>query len=237
MRKIKLICIPYAGGSAQVYKNWNKYLDSTIEIIPIELAGRGKRFLELRYENMEKAVDDVYKMVKPLIQNTEYAVFGHSMGSILTYELLHRIKNDNLCKPMHAFFSGTNPPYAKKITSNIHDAPLDIFVNEIEKLGGTPKTILENKDFLDVFIPILRADYKIIETYNCMNQNSKFDFDISVLNGNKDRDIEDKNLQLWQTCTLGTCRNYKFEGGHFFIQERTEEVVKLVYNILNTHKF
>lgn len=232
MRKIKLICIPYAGGSMQIYKSWNRYLNNSIELNSVELAGRGRRFSEPRYENMEAAVNDVYKKVRPLIQDSEYSVFGHSMGSIIVYELLNRLRDDGLHNPEHAFFSGRYPPFTKKNKPNLHDAPLEVFIEEIKKLGGTSKELLENVDFVNFFIPILRADYKIIESYSSLQKNTKFEFDISVLSGKQDEDMEDKDLEMWQTCTSGKCSIYKFDGGHFFINEKIEDIVKIINSVL-----
>ena len=82
-----LFCLPYAGGSEVAYYKWKKYLHPSIELIPIELKGRGKRFNEIFYESLEEAVDDIFENIKDKIINNDYAIYGHSMGSLLSYEL------------------------------------------------------------------------------------------------------------------------------------------------------
>lgn len=81
MKQIKLFTIPYAGGSSVVFQEWKKYFDNEIELIPIELAGRGKRFNNPLYNTLEEAVDDVLKQIQScLVPGDDYALFGHSMG-------------------------------------------------------------------------------------------------------------------------------------------------------------
>lgn len=113
MHKITLFCFPYAGGSAVAYNKWKKYNNTNIEIIPIELAGRGKRFGEELYDKIEDAVDDVYEIVKSNI-NGPYGLFGHSMGSIIAYELARKINNSNLPNPEYIFVSGRKPPHIEE---------------------------------------------------------------------------------------------------------------------------
>lgn len=232
MKKIKLICIPYAGGSAQVYQKWRGYLNELIEINPIELAGRGKRFSEPVYKDIDEAINDIFKIVRTLICNSEYAIFGHSMGSELAYELLHRIKERGFHNPVHAFFSGRHPPYVQKEKPDLHDAPIDVFLSEIQKNGGTPKELVDNDEFLNVFIPILRADYKILETRGLVSSYSKFDFDISVFSGKLDDEIEYADLEAWRNCTNGKCGIYQFSGGHFFINQNISEVIDIINDTL-----
>lgn len=237
MRTIKLICIPYAGGSMQVYRSWNKYLENSIQLNSVELAGRGRRFSEPSYENMEAAVNDVYRIVLPLIQNSEYAVFGHSMGGVIAYELIQKLSKEGFHNPEHVFFSGVNPPFEKKYKPNIHDAPLGVFLDEMRDIGGTSEQLLKNDDFIKTFIPIIRADYKILETYDCVHTNTKFEFDISVLGGRRDKDFNDKELEVWKNCTIGKCSIYKFDGGHFFINEKVEDIVKIINKVLLSYDF
>ncbi|MFH4077473.1 thioesterase domain-containing protein, partial [Acinetobacter baumannii] len=78
--KIKLFCFHHAGGSSSAYYNWKDYLNKDIEIIPIELAGRGKRLKVPVYTSMEEAVLDIYDLMKPNLDGSPFAIFGHSVG-------------------------------------------------------------------------------------------------------------------------------------------------------------
>ena len=114
MSKIKLFCLPYAGGSASIYNLWYKYLKPDIELIPVELSGRGRRINESGYETLDDAVDDAFNLIRHHILGTEYAMFGHSMGSLISYKLAHKIRKHRLPKANHIFFSGRGAPHVPK---------------------------------------------------------------------------------------------------------------------------
>lgn len=104
MSKIKLFCFPYAGGSAQIFHSWSNYLSSQIEIIPVELSSRGRRFNEPLYKNFDELLNDVFNQIHNDIIQTPYAFFGHSLGALIAFELVHKIIADNLPSPKQVFF-------------------------------------------------------------------------------------------------------------------------------------
>ena len=77
---------------------WKKHLHELIDLQPIELKDRGKRFDEYCYESLEEAVDDIFESIKDKIDKDDYAVYRHSMGSLLAYELHHKINELNIKK-------------------------------------------------------------------------------------------------------------------------------------------
>ena len=110
MKKIKLFCFPHSGGSASNFHAWKKYVDThIIDLHPMELPGRGKRFGEKFCLTMPEAMDDIYKKIKDDISKGPYAFFGHSVGSLLACELAHRIIKNGDNDPVHIFFSGHTP--------------------------------------------------------------------------------------------------------------------------------
>lgn len=232
MKKIKLICIPYAGGSGMIYTKWKNFLDSEIQLIPVELAGRGKRFKEKFYENFEMAVDDIYNKVSCEVRDSEYVVFGHSMGSLLGYELLVKLKSKGFHDPKTAIFSGRFPPYIFKSSEKLSDASDEQIKKVMSSLGGTPKEFLIRDDLLDIFIPILRNDYRIIENYEYKHGDYKFDFDIKVFYGEADDNIRFEDLLKWKESTTKSLDFFRFNGGHFYIHDEIEKVIQNINNIL-----
>lgn len=106
MGKVKLFCIPCAGGSANAYLKWNNYLQYNIELCPIELKGRGGRSDEAYYEDIDEAVEDVFNLIKDSINNNEYALFGHSMGGLIVYELYYKLLENGMKLPKQIFIYG-----------------------------------------------------------------------------------------------------------------------------------
>jgi len=232
MKSIKLFCIPYAGGSATVYGKWKPYLNEAIEIIPLELAGRGKRFASDQYRDIEEAVRDVYAQLKDEItEDTPYAVFGHSMGSLIAFELAYKIHENNLPPPVHLFFSGRKPPDDCKEATKYHKLPNEEFLHEVKKYGGMTEEILAQRKLLDIFLPIIRNDFRIIETHSFLQKDSKLNCDISAFYGKKD-DMTERDMQRYDRFSRKACKVYGFDSGHFFIVEDMESVTDTINNIL-----
>lgn len=229
MDKVTLFCIPYAGGSAVIYSKWKKYIDDCIEIVPIELAGRGKRFSEDQYDNIADAVDDVYEAIKNKIKGP-YALFGHSMGSIIAYELAQKIKNSDIPNPQYIFVSGRKPPHIERDEKIVHKLPDDEFIKEILDMGGTQKEIFENNELLELFLPIIRKDFRIVENYKYVNKSS-LDIDMIVLYGDEEK-IQHNEAKQWSIHTNKSCKIFKIEGNHFFINHSSKEVVDIINNIV-----
>ena len=94
-------------------------------------------------------------------------------------------------------------------------------------MGGTEKEVLENKDLRNIFLPVLRADYKLVEEYVYKPKNAVYDFNISVLFGVNDNDLE-KDILEWQKQTSAICKFYKFKGGHFYLNDNIERITSII---------
>lgn len=232
MKKLKLFCLPYAGGSSGIYAKWSRRLDNVVEIIPVELSGRGRRFSEPLYNSLDEAVEDIYKIIeKRIVSSERYAIFGHSLGGLIAYELAQRIRLEGKPQPVHIFFSGTRPPHIKSDTDNTYALSDEEFKNKLTELGGTPEEILGNQELLDVFLPILRADFKINDTYEYTGNKEQLNCGFSVLGGITDN-IKQEELAEWRDHTTGRCDIFMLDGGHFFINSHTDEVIRIVENCL-----
>ncbi|MBN1050256.1 thioesterase II family protein [Clostridium botulinum] len=226
-----LFCLPYAGGSETIYYNWKRYLNSSIYLESVELRGRGKRFNEDFYENLEEAVEDIFENIKEKILYDDYAIYGHSMGSILAYELYYKIHNENIKIPKHIFFSGYMSPSTLRKKKQIHLLPDEEFIKEVIELGGTPQEIVDNKELLQLFTPILRNDFKMLENYVYKEKKDKIQCNISILNGNED-DITIKEILEWKNHGNKGFKVYNFEGNHFFINTNVENITKIINTTL-----
>lgn len=232
MERIKLFCLPYAGGSATIFKKWNQNLNKQIELIPLELAGRGARIQEPFYETVFDSVNDIYNKICDRINDSPYAFYGHSMGSVILYELCHLIMEKGSKEPIHVFVSGRNPPHINMDKEKLHRLPNENFKERILDLGGTPKTLFDNKELSKIFVPILKADYKMIEEYEYIERNRIFKCGITVFNGKADTDIVYGNLLEWKKYTMSSCRIFEFEGGHFFINNYSKEITDIINQTL-----
>ncbi|MGC6590271.1 thioesterase II family protein [Paenibacillus sp. Dod16] len=229
---MNLFCIPYAGGSANIFLPWKRHLPE-INVIPVELKGRGRRFDESVYQSVEEAVEDILSTIESDLQTDNYAIFGHSMGGILAFELYIRIKQMGKSKPAHIFFSGCKPPHLRKPEEQkTYSLPTEQLTKKIAEMGGTPQEILSNPELLDIFLPVIRADYRMIETYSYQREES-LESDISILIGDQDSFSFDEACE-WKKLSKGDMQIYTLEGNHFFIHHQTQNVMNIIRNRLKT---
>jgi surfactin synthase thioesterase subunit len=230
--KIKLFCFPYAGGSSVVFNKWKQYLEPNIELIPIELAGRGKRINEALYKDVSELIEDVYKLVCKEINDSPYVLFGHSMGGMIAYQLGQKLKENNYRAPLHIFFSGKEAPHLKKNDEIIyHLLDEDEFKKEVIKLGGTPPEFFEYPELMELLLPLLKNDFKLAETEIHNGQINPFDCNITVLLG-KEEDLTSEECDGWKKHTKKKCTIHYFEGGHFFLHDETEQITWMINNTL-----
>lgn len=230
MNNLKLFCFPYAGGSVIMYSQFKKYLHKSIEIVPVELAGRGKRFSEPFYESMEEAVNDVYKIIGSEFEQNRYALFGYSMGNWLAYGLYKKIIQNNCRQPEHVFLAAKEPPHIKVSAKIVHILDDENFIREISKMGGIPEELQENKELLAMFLPILRADYRITERYKESSLKEEINCPVTVLAG-EDDDMSVEDMRRWDEIANNKFSFYTFAEGHLFIHNN----VNVICDIINDH--
>lgn len=234
MQQIKLICLPYAGGSAMVFSKWRTFIHPSIELLPVELAGRGNRFKEALYTDFDAAVQDIYEQIKDKIAEGPYALFGHSMGSWLAYEVYQLIRHRGEVLPLHLFVSGRQAPQLESETeySSMDD---NNFIGALRDYGGTSEDVLNNSDILKVFLPILKSDFQITENYKYKENQGSVTCGMTVLTGRNDNHIRFRDLLPWKKLSAASSHIYEMRGGHFFINEYPEEVSKLInHTLLNS---
>lgn len=230
---IKLFCLPYAGGSAVIYNRWQQYLAPGIKLMPIELAGRGRRIDDTFYRNRKEAVEDVFRIIEPEIGATPYAIFGHSLGSMIAYEVVQKIRLLGLPAPQHSFFSGKGAPHLSHLDKKIFHLMNEVnFKRELIELGGTPPEFFEYPEMMSVFLPLLRNDFMLAETDTYTEEICPLDGDITIFLG-KDDDFTAEECDGWKRHTKQICHTHYFEGGHFFLHDSSERMVKLINHALS----
>lgn len=235
MQNVKLFCFPYAGGSATIYSKWKPHLTG-FELVPVELAGRGKRMQDRMYAGLHEAVDDLYQRLRGGIEDSPYAFFGHSLGGLLAYELAQKIKNLDVRQPLHLFFSGKSAPSVeRRDEKKYHLMDDEEFKQEVMGLGGTPPEFFNHPELMDLFLPLLRNDFKLAETSLAEKEVVPFDCDISVFLGKEDNEISAGQADGWKAHTKGACTLHYFNGDHFFLHDETAAITALINYNLTKH--
>jgi medium-chain acyl-[acyl-carrier-protein] hydrolase len=215
-----------------MFSDWKLHINETIVVYPVDLSGRGQRFGTPLNENMTEAVNDIFSRIENLLDESEYAFFGHSLGCWIAYELALKIQATRHRQPRHIFLAAKEAPHCGGKKPKLHTLPMDLFKKEIIDLGGTRKEIYQNDDVFNIFLPIIRSDYKLAETYSPKEKCKKLQCDLTVLYGKKDS-IELEWLMGWNNYLRNEIRIYPFEGGHFFIFDELQKVIRIVNTILS----
>ena len=233
---MKLFCIPYSGGNAYSYSGFRKYLPDSIELCTLELPGRGKRIAEPLLYSIEDMTEDLFLQIENRIDEP-YAIFGHSLGALLGYTLCRAISIKGMVLPEILFLSGQTA--ARFITpDNKCSLPDDEFINLLREMEGTPEELLTDNDFLQYFLPVIKADFQSVANYRHVPSTPPLKVPIAVLLGNLES-ISMEDASSWQEETNRPISIHKFEGRHFFIFNKMEEVCRLIAgkcNPASTHQ-
>jgi medium-chain acyl-[acyl-carrier-protein] hydrolase len=214
--EFRLFCFPYAGGSSLIYRSWARALPPFVEVVGVQYPGRGTRLLEPSIKKMEPLADGIVAELTPALQEKPFAFFGHSMGATLAFEISSRLAQQNGPRPLMFFASGRQAPHVPDRDPLTYHLPDDEFVGYLRRLNGTPKEILESEEVMQLLMPVLRADFELIQTYT-YQPSPKLQCPLVVFGGIGDADIPRNDLEAWCTLTESTCSVRMFPGDHFFI--------------------
>jgi medium-chain acyl-[acyl-carrier-protein] hydrolase len=157
-----LFCFPFAGGGASAYSGWIKSLADEITVCPVQLPGREERITEKPYTDIEELLADLAEMIRPALKN-KVVFWGHSMGAKIAFALEKRLETENLGADQ-LIVSGSRVPCIPE-PHPIYHLPDAQFITELGRFEGTPKEILANEALFHFFLPMLRADFTMDETY------------------------------------------------------------------------
>lgn len=215
--RIRLFCFPYAGAGARVYNSWPGILPREIEVCPVNLPGREARLREPPFTRMPQLVRSAVRALLPYADKP-FAFFGHSMGALVGFELTRHLRREYGLSPVHLFVSGHAAPRHLKSMRRRHMLPEPEFSDELRFLNGTPKEVLENRELMELIMPLLRADFELCETYE-YEQQTPLDCPISAYGGLQDECVKCEHLEDWRYETTGPFSLHLFRGDHFFLHE------------------
>lgn len=225
----RLICFPWAGGGSIHYARWGNVFNSSIEVFAVKLPGRESRAKEPFFQHMQQIVDEVITEMLPLMRDKPFALFGHSFGALTSLAVADALKKLHNLEPVHMFLSGASAPYSETRLNYPKRSELsdEDFLRWMSSIGGTPPELLSNPEVMKLFLPALKADLRVVESYRCNKPERPFlTCPITCFDGKED---VPHDLQAWKEVTTGEFTVKMLDGSHFYLKETSNEKIILDY--------
>lgn len=228
----RLFCFSHAGGSAMVFRPWQKPMAPSVEVFPAQLPGRGGRATEPLATRMPELADMATTAVAQYIDRP-FAFFGHSMGGLLAFEVAQRLRARRGVEPAHLFISGRRGPERPR-TPDIHTLSHDELVKKLQRLKGTPEEVLEHPELLELVVPIFRADVEVLETYEFPSR-PPLSCPVTAMGGLEDEDVRADDLDAWKQYSTGEFKLRMFAGDHFYLLQPGDLLLNTLKKDLMQH--
>ncbi|HEX5792553.1 MAG TPA: alpha/beta fold hydrolase [Rheinheimera sp.] len=229
--KLRLFCFPYAGGQAAIYFPLARLLPEQIELVAVQLPGRGNRM----FEPALTSAQDIARAVVPQIlphADKPIALLGYSNGCLQAYEVAHLLQQR--ADVRHVFMAARSAPQLGNRREPIHLLADQQFKQELALLGGTPQELLAYDELMELMLPTLRADFKLGYDYQCP-QAEPLAIDLTSIAGRFDQDIPGENVQAWRQLFAAGCQHHLVDGDHFFINTHLADMARIIELALQPH--
>jgi medium-chain acyl-[acyl-carrier-protein] hydrolase len=213
--RLRLFCFPYAGGGASVFRGWAQQLSASVAVYPVQLPGRESQLNEPAFIRMEPLVRALAQTLLPDLDRP-FALFGHSMGALICFELARFLRQHYRLSPIQLFVSAHRAPQLPNPEPAIYQLPEPAFLEKLRRLNGTSEAVLRNAELLALMLPALRADFTICGTYEYMS-DAPLDCPITAFGGTQDPLVSHDQIAAWRDQTSSGFSIRAVPGDHFFL--------------------
>ena len=229
---VRLFCFPYAGGSTAIFHKWPQELPAWVDVFAVQLPGHGSRLDEAPVTNLQTLVETIELALLPYLVQP-FAFFGHSMGAMISFELARTLQRKHSLQPIHLFVSGRSAPQLplENATYNLPEAE---FAEELRRLNGTPPDVLVDAELMKLMLPILRADFELVQTYS-YTPHPPLDCPITTFGGWEDHNVSRESLEAWREQTTNKFSVRMLLGDHFFLHSARPYILHGLKKELHAH--
>ena len=220
----RLFCFPFAGGAASIYRDWHRFLPPHVRPIPVLLPGRENRWSEPAYSELHPLIAALSTVLSAVVRQP-YALFGHSMGALIAFEMARTLTRTGCAAPNRLFVSGCRAPHMPDRDKPMAACPDREFLAELKRLNGIPAEVMENVELMQLLLPMLRADFHLFEAYE-YRREQPLECPISAFAGDADRKTPPDDVMAWRLHTRDRFVGRVLGGDHFFLKSSKADLLQ-----------
>ena len=213
---LRVFCLPYAGGDTWIFHDWHRALPDYVEVCPIRLPGRGSRIAEPPFSVLDDLVEALGAELDGWL-DCPFVIFGHSMGALIGFELVRHLRRTSGRLPLMLCVGACQEPQNVSFRPPISKLGPYIMLEVLRgRYGAAMDHLFNNEALLDLTLPIMRADFSMVETYAYVDDDP-LDCPIVAYRGTADATLNAGAMRAWQRQTSGIFRQHEIVGDHFFL--------------------
>jgi surfactin synthase thioesterase subunit len=226
--RIRLFCLPHAGGGTTTFRLWPKLLGDDIEVCPILLPGREERM-------REPCLTDIADVIPPLVNEVAeyfdkpYAIFGHSLGGLLAWDLVRTLEDRHGPRPVRTFLGAVTARRPPPRGTQKRDLSDEGIVDSLREIDHTDFEFYGRPELMKLLLPTIRADAKIAGSFTFPAENGgRIEGSLTVFAGTADHVAPRELTEAWRDCTASEFSYHLMEGDHFFLHDLEPQVAAIV---------
>lgn len=211
-----LVCFPAAGGAASSFYPWSRAFSGKVRLIAVQPAGRESRLREAPSRTIDAYLADI---APDLVEHCRppYALFGHSLGAFVAFEVAHLLSSWGLSKPSALMVSACSAPHVRR-PRGLAKSSDDILVRQLNEFGGTPPEILQDAVLRRIALDAYRADLEVYEGYQPRDR-PRLDIPFIAFAGERDPYVHSDDVQAWQSHTQAEFYRETVSAGHMYFRD------------------
>jgi surfactin synthase thioesterase subunit len=223
----RIFAFPYSGAGTVVYQSWVKeFAQKDISLLGVQLPGRENRYKETLMTDLRTLINQLTDEIQPLTDKP-FVFFGHSLGGLIAFELCRELRRRNQSLPAHLFISAFRTPDMPNPNPELHNLNDQQLIQKIREYGGTPESILSSVELMALFTPILKADFKLFETYEHQRE-APLACPVTTFCGRADNIVKPEYMKNWSQQSASLVKHHLLPGAHFFLDQCKQAILEQI---------
>ncbi len=169
---------------------------------------------------MNQMVRGIHKALQPYLDGKPFSILGHSLGARVAFELVKRLQRSGEALPRRLYVSASRAPHLATLRNPTSTLPDEMFLEKMRQMGGMPESILADPEQVALYLPSLRADFRIVDTYR--TRVTQVPVPIHCIYSREDEHIDPDDALAWAAYSGKGFASQEVAGGHFYINDRSD---------------